>query len=73
MCRTSSPSPFREVKVDAETGETRVSRWVGVFDIGRLIKAKTAASQMRGRIVMVWAWAWRWRRRRSSTRATGGS
>ncbi|MFG2133030.1 xanthine dehydrogenase family protein molybdopterin-binding subunit [Streptomyces sp. NPDC048751] len=43
---------FCEVKVDAETGETRVSRWVGVFDIGRVINAKTAASQLRGGIVM---------------------
>jgi xanthine dehydrogenase YagR molybdenum-binding subunit len=43
---------FCEVRVDAETGETRVSRWVGVFDIGRVINAKTAASQLRGGIVM---------------------
>ncbi|MDT9700258.1 xanthine dehydrogenase family protein molybdopterin-binding subunit [Streptomyces sp. P17] len=50
--KASSGVQFCEVKVDAETGETRVSRWVGVFDIGRVINAKTAASQMRGGIVM---------------------
>ncbi|MFF0160315.1 xanthine dehydrogenase family protein molybdopterin-binding subunit [Streptomyces sp. NPDC005263] len=43
---------FCEVKVDAETGETRVSRWVGVFDIGTVVNSKTAASQLRGGIVM---------------------
>jgi xanthine dehydrogenase YagR molybdenum-binding subunit len=43
---------FCEVRVDAKTGETRVSRWVGVFDIGRVLNAKTAASQLRGGIVM---------------------
>jgi xanthine dehydrogenase YagR molybdenum-binding subunit len=43
---------FCEVRVDADTGETRVSRWVGVFDIGTVINAKLAASQLRGGIVM---------------------
>ncbi|MDT0570313.1 molybdopterin cofactor-binding domain-containing protein [Streptomyces sp. DSM 3412] len=50
--KAASGVQFREVGVDAETGETRVSRWVGVFDIGRVINAKTSASQMRGGIVM---------------------
>ncbi|MFC4507727.1 MULTISPECIES: xanthine dehydrogenase family protein molybdopterin-binding subunit [Streptomyces] len=50
--RAASGVQFCEVRVDAETGETRVSRWVGVFDIGRVINPKTAASQMRGGIVM---------------------
>ncbi|MFF7260808.1 xanthine dehydrogenase family protein molybdopterin-binding subunit [Streptomyces sp. NPDC008159] len=50
--KAASGAHFCEVKVDAETGETRVSRWLGVFDIGRVINAKTAASQLRGGIVM---------------------
>ncbi|MCX5264963.1 xanthine dehydrogenase family protein molybdopterin-binding subunit [Streptomyces sp. NBC_00199] len=50
--RGASGAQFCEVRVDAETGETRVSRWVGVFGIGRVINAKTAASQVRGGIVM---------------------
>src|SRR5277367_4919909 len=36
----------------ADTGEIRVSRWLGVFDVGTVINAKTAASQLRGGIVM---------------------
>ncbi|MFI7705860.1 xanthine dehydrogenase family protein molybdopterin-binding subunit [Nonomuraea sp. NPDC049480] len=43
---------FCEVRVDRDTGEVRVSRWVGVFDVGRVINAKTVASQLRGGIVM---------------------
>ncbi|GII52350.1 carbon-monoxide dehydrogenase large subunit [Planotetraspora thailandica] len=43
---------FCEVRVDPDTGEVRVSRWVGVFDVGTVINAKTAASQLRGGIVM---------------------
>ncbi|MFB4268417.1 xanthine dehydrogenase family protein molybdopterin-binding subunit [Nonomuraea sp. GTA35] len=43
---------FCEVRVDADTGEVRVSRWLGVFDVGRVINAKTATSQLRGGIVM---------------------
>ncbi|MGW5740574.1 xanthine dehydrogenase family protein molybdopterin-binding subunit [Amycolatopsis sp. NPDC003861] len=43
---------FCEVRVDPDTGEVRVSRWVGVFDVGRVINAKTASSQLRGGIVM---------------------
>ncbi|WP_374105923.1 molybdopterin cofactor-binding domain-containing protein, partial [Streptomyces sp. AC495_CC817] len=50
--KAASGAHFCEVKVDAETGETRESRWLGVFDIGRVINAKTAASQLRGGIVM---------------------
>ena len=43
---------FCEVRVDPDTGEVRVSRWLGVFDIGTVVNAKTAASQLRGGIVM---------------------
>ncbi|MGF6722256.1 xanthine dehydrogenase YagR molybdenum-binding subunit [Paraburkholderia sp. GAS41] len=43
---------FCEVRVNAVTGEIRVSRFLGSFDCGRIINAKTAASQFRGGIVM---------------------
>lgn len=43
---------FCEVRVNEVTGETRVSRFLGSFDCGRIINAKTAASQFRGGIVM---------------------
>ena len=43
---------FCEVRVNAVTGETRVSRFLGFFDCGRILNAKTAASQLRGGIVM---------------------
>jgi xanthine dehydrogenase YagR molybdenum-binding subunit len=43
---------FCEVRVNAITGETRVSRFLGVFDCGRILNAKTAASQFRGGIIM---------------------
>jgi xanthine dehydrogenase YagR molybdenum-binding subunit len=50
--KAAAGAQFCEVRVDPDTGEVRVSRWVGVFDIGRVINAKTAASQLRGGIVM---------------------
>jgi len=43
---------FCEVRVNAVTGETRVSRFLGSFDCGRILNAKTASSQFRGGIVM---------------------
>jgi xanthine dehydrogenase YagR molybdenum-binding subunit len=43
---------FCEVRVDADTGEVRVSRWLGVFDVGTVINARTAESQLRGGIIM---------------------
>ncbi len=43
---------FCEVRVNAVTGETRVSRFLGSFDCGRILNAKTAASQFRGGIIM---------------------
>ncbi|MFN8661671.1 MAG: xanthine dehydrogenase family protein molybdopterin-binding subunit [Thermomicrobiales bacterium] len=45
-------SQFCEVRVHEATGETRVSRWVGAFDCGRIINPKTAVSQLRGGIIM---------------------
>jgi xanthine dehydrogenase YagR molybdenum-binding subunit len=43
---------FCEVRVNAITGETRVSRFLGSFDCGRILNPKTASSQFRGAIVM---------------------
>jgi xanthine dehydrogenase YagR molybdenum-binding subunit len=42
---------FVEVRVDAALGSVRVSRMVGVFDIGRVLNAKTARSQLFGGMV----------------------
>jgi xanthine dehydrogenase YagR molybdenum-binding subunit len=35
-----------------ESGETRVSRWLGSFDCGRVVNPKTVVSQLRGAIIM---------------------
>ena len=43
---------FCEVKVHAVTGEVRVTRFLGSFDCGRILNAKTAASQFRGGTIM---------------------
>lgn len=43
---------FCEARVSERTGEVRISRWVGVFDTGRIINPKTAHSQFRGGIIM---------------------
>ena len=43
---------FCEVRVNAITGETRVKRFLGSFDCGRILNPKTAASQFRGGIIM---------------------
>ncbi len=43
---------FCEVRVNAVTGEPRVSRFLGSFDCGRILNSKTAASQFRGGIIM---------------------
>jgi xanthine dehydrogenase YagR molybdenum-binding subunit len=50
--RAASGAQFCEVRVDPDTGEVRVSRWLGVFDIGTVVNPKTAGSQLRGGIVM---------------------
>ncbi|GAA3648324.1 xanthine dehydrogenase family protein molybdopterin-binding subunit [Nonomuraea antimicrobica] len=52
LMRAASGAQFCEVRVDPDTFEVRVSRWVGVFDVGTVINATTAASQLRGGIVM---------------------
>ncbi len=43
---------FCEARVNSITGETRVSRFLGSFDCGRILNAKTAKSQFRGGIIM---------------------
>jgi xanthine dehydrogenase YagR molybdenum-binding subunit len=43
---------FCEVRVNEETGEVRVSRWLGSFDCGKILNPKTATSQFRGGIIM---------------------
>jgi xanthine dehydrogenase YagR molybdenum-binding subunit len=65
-CEASAPLPlemmkysmhsycaqFCEVRVNEITGETRIARWLGSFDTGRILNPKTAASQFRGGIIM---------------------
>jgi xanthine dehydrogenase YagR molybdenum-binding subunit len=43
---------FCEARVNAVTGEVRVSRFLGAFDCGRILNSKTAASQFKGGIIM---------------------
>jgi xanthine dehydrogenase YagR molybdenum-binding subunit len=43
---------FCEVRVNAVTGEIRISRFLGSFDCGRILNPKTAGSQFKGGIVM---------------------
>ena len=43
---------FCEVCVRKDSGEVRIARWLGSFDCGRVLNPKTAASQLRGGIVM---------------------
>jgi xanthine dehydrogenase YagR molybdenum-binding subunit len=43
---------FCEVRVHQDTGEVRLSRWLGSFDCGTIVNPKTAASQFRGGIIM---------------------
>ena len=43
---------FCEVRIDEELARVRVSRFVGVFDCGRIVNPKTARSQMVGGITM---------------------
>ncbi|OKH44599.1 xanthine dehydrogenase [Calothrix sp. HK-06] len=43
---------FCEVEIDESIGRLRVTRWLSVMDIGQVINAKTAASQVRGGVIM---------------------
>lgn len=48
----SSSAVFCEVRVSEVTGEIRVVRLLGAFDCGRILNARTAASQFRGGMIM---------------------
>jgi xanthine dehydrogenase YagR molybdenum-binding subunit len=48
----STSAIFCEVRVNAVTGEIRVSRLLGSFDCGRILNPKTARSQFRGGMIM---------------------
>ncbi|TWI49908.1 xanthine dehydrogenase YagR molybdenum-binding subunit [Pseudoduganella flava] len=48
----STGAIFCEARVNTVTGEPRVTRLLGSFDCGRILNAKTAASQFRGGMIM---------------------
>ena len=50
--QASHGAQFAEVAVNAVTGEVRVRRMMGVFDVGRVLNEKTARNQMVGG--MIW-------------------
>ncbi len=50
--RYSFGAQFAEVRVDADTGEVRVPRLLGVFAAGRIVNATTARSQLIGGMTM---------------------
>lgn len=43
---------FCEVTVDEEIARLQITRWVSVMNIGRVLNSKTAASQIRGGVIM---------------------
>lgn len=43
---------FCEVSIDEEIGRLQVTRWNSVMNIGKVMNAKTAASQVRGGVIM---------------------
>ncbi len=43
---------FCEVSVDEDLGRLQVTRWVTVMNVGRVVNAKTATSQVRGAVIM---------------------
>ncbi|MGD1953243.1 MAG: xanthine dehydrogenase family protein molybdopterin-binding subunit [Leptolyngbyaceae cyanobacterium] len=43
---------FCEVTVDEAIAQLRITRWVSVMNVGRVLNVKTAASQIRGGIIM---------------------
>jgi len=43
---------FCEVSVDEEIGRLKVLRWLSVMDVGRVMNALAAASQVRGGVIM---------------------
>lgn len=43
---------FCEITVDEEIGRWQITRWLSVMNIGQVLNAKTAASQIRGGVIM---------------------
>ena len=43
---------FCEVTVDEDIARLQITRWVSVMNIGRVLNSKTAASQIRGGVIM---------------------
>lgn len=43
---------FCEVLVDETIGRVKITRWLSVMDIGKVINSKAAASQVRGGVIM---------------------
>jgi xanthine dehydrogenase YagR molybdenum-binding subunit len=43
---------FCEVLVDEEIGRLKITRWLSVMNVGQVINAKAAASQIRGGVIM---------------------
>jgi xanthine dehydrogenase YagR molybdenum-binding subunit len=43
---------FCEVMIDEEIARLQITRWVSVMNIGRVLNGKTAASQIRGGVIM---------------------
>lgn len=52
LARNAFGAQFVEVHVDVDTGETRVTRMLGVFAVGRIINPLTARSQLIGGMTM---------------------
>jgi xanthine dehydrogenase YagR molybdenum-binding subunit len=52
LSRHAFGAQFVEVRVDADSGEVRLSRMLGVFSVGRVINPKTARSQFIGGMTM---------------------
>lgn len=51
FARHAFGAQFVEVHVDPDFGKVQIKRWVGAYDVGRVINAKTARSQLIGGIV----------------------
>ena len=52
FARYAFGAQFADVRVDADSGEVRVSRMLGVFAAGRIINPRTARSQFLGAMTM---------------------
>jgi xanthine dehydrogenase YagR molybdenum-binding subunit len=52
VSRHAFGAQFAAVRVDAATGEVRVSRLLGVFGVGRVLNPRTARSQLMGAMAM---------------------